>query len=138
MFDTPSAGGDLFVNNEHVGDLLVIKVKDTDNIQTTASEKPSDVIIADVTVINPDGTAGDEYTDATLFGRVLYGQLKRSIGRTVLGRFELGEKKPGKHAPYVLNPAGPEDTDRAMRAMTSAPAPATAAAGSDAPPWERS
>jgi hypothetical protein len=142
MFDSPDAGsGDLFTNADHVGDLLVIKVDRTElGVQT--ENGPADVIRADVSVINRDGTIGDTYVDAMLFGKVLFGQLKRKAGRTVVGVFqgEPGVKRNGKSVPYTLDAATPEQNELAVRAMTSAPEPATAAVGggSDAPPWERS
>lgn len=142
QFDTPDAGsGDLFTNAEHCGDLLVIKVDRTElGVQT--ENGPADVIRADVSVINPDGTVGDTFDDAMLFGKVLFGQLKRKVGRTVVGVFrgEPGVKRNGKSVPYTLDEATPEQTELAVRAMTAAPTPAGAVAGSagtDAPPWER-
>lgn len=140
MFDSPDLSGDLFVNADHCGDLLVIKVDRTElGMQT--ENGAADVIRGDITVINPDGTPGDTFDDAVIFGRVIFGQLKKKVGRTVVGVLngEPGVKRNGKSVPYTFDPATPEQTELAVRAMTSAPAPATAAvaAGSDAPPWER-
>jgi len=150
MFDRPAAPGrdddaPQFTNAEHLGDLLVIRVDEfVPSISTTANKpgETSKAIRADVTVINPDGTPGTEYPDALLFGTVFVDQLKRSVGRSVCGVFELGEKKPGKNAPYRL--ADPTDAQEALavKAMTGKPAPAAepataAAGGDDRPPWEK-
>jgi hypothetical protein len=145
-FDTPDAGGDLFVNAEHVGDLLVIRVHGTENgVQT--ENGLADVIRADITVVNPDGSTVEHYVDTMIFGRVIYGQLKQKAGRTVLGvwRGEPGVKRNGKSVPYTLDPATPEQTEIAVRAMTAAPEPAErvqqgAAAPAPAPradPWAK-
>jgi hypothetical protein len=150
MFDTPGSG-ELFRNEEHVGDLLVVKVLGTEEGIVT-DVGTSDAIRADVTIVKDDGSVGDEYLDTLLFGRVLYGQLKRKTGRTVLGVFtgEPGVKRNGKNVAYTLDPASPEQTELAVRAMTGRPEPAQAAnpAGPDSegpaptdlgdtPPWER-
>jgi hypothetical protein len=148
-FDTPSAG-DLFRNEDHLGDLLVVKVLGVEDGLVT-EVGTTDAIRADVTIVSPDGTIGDEYLDTLLFGRVLYGQLKRKTGRTVLGVLtgEPGVKRNGKNVPYTLDPATPEQTDLAVKAMSAAPAlsaqsaepdegsgPAPTDLG-DSPPWER-
>lgn len=141
MFDTPDASGDLFVNADHCGELLVVKVTGVDNIQTKASEKPSDVILGDITVINPDGTVGEKFEGATLFGRMVYGSLRRKVGRTVVGVFngEPGKKRDGKNVAYTFDEPTPEQIKLAVQAMTDKPDPAPVGAGasSDAPPWER-
>lgn len=163
MFDKPSAGGDLFVNAEHVGDLLVVQVKAIDSDVSTENGTV-DVPRCDVTVINPDGTVGDIYRDTWLFGKVLLSQLRASVGRTVLGVFhgEPGVKKAGKNLPYKLNEADDEQTEMAVRAMTGKPGdaaeqeaapakraparkatpapaaePAPAEPDDDVPPWAR-
>lgn len=153
MFETPSSG-ELFVNAEHVGDLLVVKpLRVETGVQTKASTDPADVIIADVTVINDDGTIGDVYDETMIFGRVFYGQMKRKIGRTFVGVWhgEPGVKRDGKNVPYQLNPASPEQIALATRAMQAAVTPPPASTGSapaegpaptelpadDAPPWAR-
>lgn len=153
MFDTPGSG-ELFRNEDHVGDLLVVKVLGTEDGVVTENGT-ADCIRADVTVVNSDGSIGDEYLDTLLFGRVLYGQLKRKAGRTVLGVFtgEPGVKRNGKNVPYTLDPASPEQTELAVRAMTGRPEPAASAQAAnaggadsegpaptdlgDTPPWER-
>jgi len=152
MFETPTSG-EMFVNAEHVGDLLVVKVHRTEEgVQT--ENGLADVIVCDVTVINDDGTIGDEYDETMIFGRVFYGQMKRKLGRTFVGVWhgEPGVKRNGKNVPYQLNPATPEQialATRAMQAKVTPPpassAPAAAESGpaptelpvDDAPPWAR-
>ena len=154
MFETPTSG-EMFVNAEHVGDLLVVRVIRTEEGVTTENG-PADVIVCDITVINDDGTIGDEFDETMVFGRVFYGQMKRKLGRTFVGVWygEPGVKRNGKNVPYQLNPATPEQIDLATRAMraqvtppaaSSVPAPADEApaptelpaSGDDAPPWAR-
>jgi hypothetical protein len=145
MFDTPPAtGGDRFVNADHEGELLVIKVKGLETGVETSSGI-ADCIVADVTVI--DGpNKGEQYDDAWLFGKVLVGQLKRKIGRTLLGRYVQGVAQKGKNPPWQLDPATEEETAYATRVMTERmrpdPAPSAAPADpatdlGDVPPWER-
>lgn len=151
-FDTPG-GGELFVNAEHVGELLVVKVLGIENDVVTENGTVAEVIRADVTVVLEDGTRGDEFVDTFLFGKVILGQLKRKIGRTVLGVWygEPGVKRGGKNVAYQLNPATPEQTELAVKAM-SAPLAASAQPDNggggesegpaptdlgDTPPWER-
>lgn len=150
-FDTPG-GGEMFVNAEHVGELLVVKVLGIETDVVTENGTVPEVIRADVTVVNEDGTVGDEYVDTFLFGKVILGQLKRKIGRTVLGTFtgEPGVKRGGKNVAYQLEPATPEQLELAKRAMTTRATSAQSAnadtEGSDgpaptdlgdSPPWER-
>lgn len=155
MFDTPDApgSGDRFINAEHVGELLVIRVKEVAH-EVVTDAGTSDVIVADVTVI--DGpNAGTEYLDAWVFGKVVMGQLKRKVGRTIVGRWygEPGVKRQGKNVAYQINPATDEETAYATKFMTERmrpDAPAQAAsvgAGSsegpaatdlgETPPWTR-
>jgi hypothetical protein len=155
-FDTPDApgSGDRFVNADHVGELIVVRVKGVEEgVVTDAGE--SDVIVADVTVIDGEH-AGEQYHDCWLFGKVVLGQLKRKVGRTVLGRWygEPGVKRGGKNVAYQLNTATEEETALALKAMntlmSAGPAEATPASGGagssakpatadsgDVPPWER-
>jgi hypothetical protein len=148
-FDTPDApgSGDRFVNADHEGDLLVVTVKGFEaEVETSAGL--SDVIVADVTVV--DGPhKGEHYADTWLFGKVLVPQLKRKVGRTILGRFVKGQAQKGKTAPWQLDPASEDDTALAIRAMNelqqAEPAKPVAAVSAvpaatdlgDTPPWER-
>lgn len=151
MFDRPDAPGrdsdaPQFDYTQHLGSLLAIQVTDVmDDVETEYGSRS--VIVGTVHVIDPQAQqVSATFEDAWLFGTVLHSQMKKKKGRLVLGVLELGEKKPGKKAPWRL--ADPTDAQEAaaVKALTSgadAPAesqPAGAAAGAgtgDAPPWER-
>lgn len=160
MFDKPDetgSTGDVISQKDHLGDLLVIQVREHVTGMVTKATKPgetTEAIKADVFVIAPDATVSAEYHDTLLFGRVLCGQLKRKVGRSVLGILELGEKESGKNAPYVLRAEVPAAAEQAaVKAMTSRPdavqetapaaadeawgaQPATVGGGAPKPPWE--
>jgi len=154
----PATGGDQFRNADHEGDLIVVAVKGTGH--ETFDNGESDFIVADITVVEPDpanreSAAGDQFEDAWLFGRVLFGQLKRKIGRTFVGRMVKGQAQKGRSAPWQLDPVSPAETDRALAFMRkllaeqSTPPPAPAGGGpvegpaptelpaDDQPPWAR-
>jgi hypothetical protein len=124
-FDRPdSGGGDQFVNADHVGALLVIQPKEAIRGLET-SNGAADVIVADVFVIGPPGVITEEFHDTYLFGKVLQGQLKRKIGRTVLGVLngQPGVKVGGQNVPYTLGDPSPQQEQAAIRAMSSRPDP---------------
>lgn len=147
MFDKPAAptgNGDVIPQAQHVGDLLVITVQEHISSMVTTATKPGETtqaVKADVYVVAPDATISAEYHDTLLFGKVLCGQLKQSVGRTVVGILGYGEAERGKNAPYVLNEAPAQAEDAAVRAMTTRPAPAQkqpaqqAQQQSQAAPW---
>lgn len=129
MFDRPAepaGNGDVINQASHIGDLLVIQVQEYIPEMVTTATKPGETttaVKADVFVIAPDATIGAEYHDTLLFGKVLCGQLKKSVGRTVLGILTYGEAERGKNAPYVLSAEVPPAAEEAaVRAMTSRPA----------------
>ena len=153
----PATGGDKFSNAEHEGDLIVLAVKGTG--KETFDNGEAEFIVADITIVEPDpankeSSAGDEFVDAWVFGRVLFGQLKRKIGRTFVGRIVKGQKVGTKSAPWQLDPVDAETTQRAVAFMrqriteqatpaaatgsgpAEGPAP-TEVGDSDAPPWAR-
>jgi len=150
----PATGGDQFRNAEHEGELIVLTVKDTG--KDTFDSGESEFIVADITVVEGsskgEGEPGDSFEDAWVFGKVIFGQLKRKVGRTFVGRTNKGTAAKGKSAPWQLDPATPEETQRAVAYMTerytppatpaaSAPAegpPPTEVGGDgDVPPWAR-
>lgn len=107
-FDAPPAPGGGISWKELAGRLLYIRPTAVEsNVKTTLGEK--DATVADVVVLDgPD--AGVEYGDALVFPQVLQGQLRRKIGRQILGRLGQGSAKPGQNAPWVLE--SPTDDDR--------------------------
>jgi len=145
-FDRPDAPGrdpdsPQFDMKAHLGDLLVVQVQDVQRgVETEYG--PTNVIVADVFVIDPAGTISDTYPETWLFGRVLFDQLREKRGRTVLGILEQGEKRPGKNPPWRLGDATEAQEAVALRAMaakpdaaTEEPQPATVSSGGKAP-WE--
>lgn len=146
----PETGGDKFTNAEHENELIVIAVKGTG--KETFDNGEAEFIVADITIVEGPN-AGEQFDDAWLFGRVLFGQLKRKIGRTFVGRIVKGQAQKGKSAPWQLDPVDAETTQRAVEFMrkliagqaTPPPAPGGAAPADgpeptdlgDAPPWAR-
>jgi len=155
-FDRPDAPGrdpdaPQFDQKEHLGHLLVVQVKGTqEGVETEFG--PANVVVADIHVIERDATISASYEDTWLFGTVLFSQLKHKRGRTVLGVLEQGEKRPGKNPPWRLADATDAQEAVALRAMASkpdapaaepeptvdpwgSPQPATVG-GADKAPWE--
>lgn len=126
-FDNPSAPGAGIDFNDHLGALILFEVH---GIETGISTMHgiADAVRVDAIVIEGPG-AGDEYNDALLFQKVLGSQLRRSIGRKVLGRLTQGVAKPGKSAPWQLAEASAADIAKAeawaasIAPTTTAPAP---------------
>lgn len=147
----PPTGGDQFRNAEHEGSLIVLTVKGTGKDTFDAGE--SEFIIADVVLVEPargdDGQPGDTFDEAWIFGRVIFGQLKRKIGRTFVGRIVKGQAQKGRSAPWQLDPVSPEEQQRAVEFMRARLTPPPASNGSaptegpaptdlgDEPPWAR-
>jgi hypothetical protein len=132
----------------------VLAVKGTGKETFEGYNEASEFIVADITIVEGPN-AGDEFVDAWLFGRVLFGQLKRKVGRTFVGRIVKGQASKGKSAPWQLDPVDAETTQRAVAFMRTriteqatppaasngaapadGPAP-TEVGDSDAPPWAR-
>lgn len=98
----------------------MVQVSDVLEAQET-EYGPADVIVADVHVIDPAGRIAASYPETWLFGRVLFGQLKKKKGRTVLGVLEQGAKQPGKNPPWRLGDASDAQEALALRAMATKP-----------------
>lgn len=129
LFDTPGAPGGGITLKDHIGDLFLITVHSFES-QIPTSAGVSDAIRADVVIL--DGPhAGDEHRDVLLFGKVLVSQLKRSIGRRVLGRVAQGIAKPGKSAPWQIEEATDADKAKATQFLSGA----RSQRGNDAPPF---
>jgi len=141
MFDTPDDRSASFSCEEHKGALIAVRVTGTGTADMDWG--PSDYITGDVSVIEGPN-AGERYDDAAIFGKFIYNSLKRKIGRTVLGVITQGTEKIKGNYPWKLEPATPEQTERAVRFMAERPdeqPPASAssapAAGADVPAWAR-
>ena len=121
------------------GSLLMVEVLSYEDHVPTVYTKPGErnpAIRANVTVI--DGReAGRIYEDALIFPKLLQGQLRSRIGRTVLGRLVQGEAKAGQSPPWKLNPATDADKSTARGALARTTVGQTAApsmGGTAAPP----
>lgn len=128
-FSTPAPPSGGFAMKDHLGSLILVEVLATKEGLQTANG-PADVITGNVAVLDGSG-AGDTYDDTILFGKVVYGQLKNSVGQKVLGRVAQGTAKGNQSPPWILNEASAEDiakaekwvADNAKPAVTSAAAP---------------
>lgn len=100
------------------------------------SNGPADPIVADIVILtHPDGPKAE--ADILIFQKVLISSLKSSIGGDpVLARLARGTAKPGKSAPYVLQPYDQNDAAYATQYLDSVggnPFPAFQAAAQAAP-----
>lgn len=132
MFAQPAApsSGDKFDYATHVGSLILIEPSEfLTDFETSAGV--SNAVRATVAVIDGPGV-GESYGDALLFGKVLTGQLRNSIGVKVLGRLGQGAKVAGKSPAWILNPAEAADIAKAEAWVTAQAKPAVTSA---APPF---
>jgi len=105
-----------------VGELLLIRPTEyIESMVTTASNEPTDAIRADVVVLNADGTAA-LHEDLLVFPVLLKRDLKRALDNDepFLGRLSMGEKKPGKSAPYIFVTNPQEEEKELARAYGTA------------------
>lgn len=119
QLDRPAPPGDRFVNEQNVGQLLVIDVLEPAyNVQT--ENGPADCIRCNVYVITPQGTVGAQYLGTLLFGKVLFSRLVQSQGRKVVGVLtgQPGVKVQGKNVPYDLDDPTDAMYQAASQAMT--------------------
>lgn len=120
----PQAPGDRFVNEQNVGQLLVIEVLEpVYGVQT--ENGVADAIRANVYVITPQATVGASYMGTLVFGKVLFSRLVQSVGKAVVGVFsgQPGVKVAGKNVAYDLEDPSDAMMAAASRAMMSKPAP---------------
>jgi hypothetical protein len=121
----PAAPGDRFVNEQNVGQLLVIEVLEPAyNVQT--ENGPADCIRANVYVITPAGTIGAQYLGTLVFGKMLFSRLVQSVGKAVVGVLsgQPGVKVQGKNVPYDLEDPNDAMMVAAQRAMLTVAQPA--------------
>lgn len=121
----PMAPGDRFVNEQNVGQLLVIEVLEPAyGVQT--ENGPADCIRANVYVVTPAGTIGATYMGTLVFGKMLFSRLVQSVGKAVVGVLtgQPGVKVQGKNVPYDLQDPDDAMMAAATRAMMSRAAPA--------------
>jgi len=115
-FATPAAASGIDWS-ELNGRLLVIEPSEiVKDINTNFGV--TDAVRANVTVL--DGTEpGKKYDDTLIFPKVLQSQLNSRIGQKVLGRLGQGQAKPGQSPPWMLNPATPEDEQKAVAFLSA-------------------
>lgn len=110
MFQQPSQGDQVKIA-ELTGSLALFWVREyREEIMT--QHGPADAVACDVHVLDGDH-GGEKFENTLIFQRALIGSLRSAIGgEPVLGRIGQGVAKPGKTAPYVLNPF--TDADAAL------------------------
>ena len=122
-FSTASTGSTSDVRiGDLVGELLLIRPTEyIESMVTTASNEPTDAIRADVVVLNADGTSA-LHEDLLVFPVLLKRDLKRALDNDepFLGRLSMGEKKPGKSAPYIFVTNPQEEEKELARAYGTA------------------
>jgi hypothetical protein len=113
MFVDPPAPGGGIAWKDLDGRLLYIRPTAVEEkVKTMLGEK--DAVLADVIVLDgPD--ASTEYIEALVFPLVLQSQLRRMLGKQVLGRLGQGAAKPGQSAPWILSSPTAEDRKTGMR-----------------------
>jgi hypothetical protein len=115
----PAAGnGDAFKPGEHKGALLLItKIRQEHDVVTEFGT--ANPIACNVAVLDGEHK-GDTFTDTFLFGVALINKLKAYDGTDtkVLARLGQGDAKPGRSAPWILEPASDDDKVTARKYET--------------------
>lgn len=119
----PPSGGITWA--DHKGQLFIIAPHSVEKILTAFGE--SEAVRADAWVLTGPDTA-EEFTDTLVFPKVLAGQLRGQIGSKVVGRLGQGNAKPGQSAPWILEPATPDDLAKASAYIARQTAPAVTSA----------
>lgn len=131
-FANPATSSEGVKPAELDGHLLIIKpLEYKTGITTSLGE--AEAIAVDLI----DVTTGTEHFNVLFFNIALRNALKPNIGQTVLARMGQGTAKPGKSAPWVLNPVTDQGDINAATAALAAKAqsaPATPAANPLADP----
>lgn len=111
---------------DHKGALLIIEpLSFEQGIQTSFGT--ADATKANVYVLTGPDTA-EEFPEALIFPKLLASQTKSQIGKKVVGRLTQGSAKPGQSAPWMLDPAGLEDIEKARAFLEKKAGPVSAAA----------
>lgn len=121
-FDDPGSG-DLFVNADNEGKLLLIYPQEYEKEFTTQAGTGPAVFGKIVVLDGPESP--HVYDNAIMFGKVLTGQLRGNAGtgRANLGRLGKGEKKPGQSPPWTLAKADDNDKKIAREYINTNAAP---------------
>lgn len=121
-FATPSGGGSDYAAKDLIGELLLIRPSEIDSMYTKVSkpgEGPSPYARAEVWRLENPGEDGQpEYIEEFLwFQEGIIRAMKKVLrgpNALSLGRLIRGQEKNGKSAPYLLDPATPEETEQAL------------------------
>lgn len=120
----PPSGG--FDWDAHKGSLLIVTPSGyEEGINTVHGVKSA--VRADITVLTGPDTAED-HAEVLVFPTVLQGQLRRQIGRKVVGRLGQGAAKPGQKPPWLLDEATAEDLEKAKAYLAKRATPAVTGA----------
>ncbi len=110
-FGDPKSG-DQFKAKEHVGRLVAFVDPSRKEVET---EYGVDEATPCRFIVILDGDdAGTVLEDSLVFGNISKDAYANGSEKIVLGRVSQGKAKPGKSAPYILEPA--EDSDKAAAA----------------------
>jgi hypothetical protein len=120
-----SSGGGDYKFQEFLGELLLVRPTEIDQMVTTASKgELQDYVRVDVYRLeNPveleDGTTGPEFVeDMLVFQTVLFKRFKKVLqgpNSWAIGRLSRGVEKNGHSAPYLFGDATPEEIDAAYK-----------------------
>lgn len=106
-FDKPGTASNVEWE-EYLGKLLIIWPISKEANVKTQDYGEKDAIRADMAIV--DGADGpEELPDILIFPLVLQGQLRRKMGKTVLGRLGQGEAKAKQKPPWKLQDATEAD-----------------------------
>jgi hypothetical protein len=118
-FNDPAAGSGVKITEFDGRLLLVTPVGYEEEVDTVHGKK--DAVRANVVVIDEKApTASERHDDVLIFQGNLIGATKRYVGKgMVVGRLGLGEAKPGKNAPWLLNTATDDEKTLVRTYLTS-------------------
>lgn len=118
----PPSGGITW--SDHKGALLILEPLSYEEGINTAFGT-ADAVKANIWVLNGPDSA-DEFPEALVFPKLLASQLKSQIGNKVVGRVGQGVAKPGQSAPWILEPATPDDIAKAQAYLSKSTGPVSA------------
>jgi hypothetical protein len=112
-FEDPGSGDWLDKQTMHrlKDSLWLVQVLEFEkHIPTEHSKKDEDTpaIRANVFVLDGEGE-GETYKEALIFGRSMVPQLKRKLGKIIVGRITQGTAKGSNNPPWILEKADEDD-----------------------------
>lgn len=115
-FAMPGGGGGDYKFTEFLGELLAVKPTEVDIIPTEVSAE-TEVVRVDVVRLENEN---EHVEDLLVFQQALRRTLKKVLrgpNEWTLGRLEMGAKKPGKNAPYILTKPTEEEISHASTVL---------------------